>query len=611
MAETWEIGLFIAGLILFGLLSAWAFYLTSDEYRLRRKRRQLGYEEDQGSIFGLLCALCIGPVNRSRWERQHKQFRTPDYGKPDKDWQKVRPSDEPGQEWQLLPRGDVQADGKRLATSKPAPPMADVAIAEENKEDSDDEQHDGIYPAAAPAPSKLPPARSISKLAIPDSDAPAAAPPAPASSAPDVAAKAREAVARAQLHMRAIEFAPAEAIRPPTSYSRPLSTAQLASVVHNMTITSLQDDFRTLPLHLASSKSLGEHLLRELREPRILPSVTTRIQLDRPPGAKISGFINANAVRGFQGNPMRFIVTQAPLSGFESGRVGTQVAFWSMVYQYQAPVVIMLIEPQPHRCTRYWPVPDGNLRSGPFEVRHHGFDKHRGFLVSSLSLTLRGKTHRFQHICLSGWNEHGLPRSSKSVIALLRYLRNLKVRGPIVVHDDRGLGPSGVFVASDYCIDQAQAGKVDVMQAVYTLRQDRAALVESRAEYQYIHRLVLGYLDGKDQKGAAVASNAAAQPPPKTKAMPSDMRVKPQPSKPVSSSDPASAVPEPDHAPPSYQPAPRYGNAETADHGVNRVTRRPSEESSFSNIAQRVGAGKTQRQYDVDHLGKAPTLPEH
>ena len=94
MAEAWEIALFLVGLLSFLLLSAFIYYRTSDDYKLKKRRRELGYEvEDWTTSLLLCCQLCIGPVNRKRWEMKHKLFRTPDYGPPDRS--KARPELEP------------------------------------------------------------------------------------------------------------------------------------------------------------------------------------------------------------------------------------------------------------------------------------------------------------------------------------------------------------------------------------------------------------------------------------------------------------------------------------------------------------------------------------
>ena len=85
MAAAWEVGLFLFGLIVFLILSAVVYYRTGDDYKLRKRRKELGYDVDSWTdTLMVCCVLCLGPVNRSRWERKHKYFRTDDYGPLDK-----------------------------------------------------------------------------------------------------------------------------------------------------------------------------------------------------------------------------------------------------------------------------------------------------------------------------------------------------------------------------------------------------------------------------------------------------------------------------------------------------------------------------------------------
>jgi hypothetical protein len=85
MAADYEVALFALGLVGFLAVSAAVYYRTSDEYKLLKKRKELGYEVDSWwSSIALCCFVCLGPINRSRWERKHRFFKTTDYGKADR-----------------------------------------------------------------------------------------------------------------------------------------------------------------------------------------------------------------------------------------------------------------------------------------------------------------------------------------------------------------------------------------------------------------------------------------------------------------------------------------------------------------------------------------------
>ena len=76
--------MFFLAVVVYIVLASLLYWRTSDDYKLRKKRKELGYEvPGLFSAFKFLCILCLGPINRKRWESKHKHYHTEDYGPPD------------------------------------------------------------------------------------------------------------------------------------------------------------------------------------------------------------------------------------------------------------------------------------------------------------------------------------------------------------------------------------------------------------------------------------------------------------------------------------------------------------------------------------------------
>lgn len=116
-SDTAETVLFVLGLVVFLVFSAWLYWRTSDDYRVRKAKLELGYEvDDVCSTFHACCTCCCGVRERRKWERENLFYRTDEYGPPDPHWMDVKAADQPGQEWQRLPRGDVARQRKLIST---------------------------------------------------------------------------------------------------------------------------------------------------------------------------------------------------------------------------------------------------------------------------------------------------------------------------------------------------------------------------------------------------------------------------------------------------------------------------------------------------------------
>ncbi len=70
-------------------------------------------------------------------------------------------------------------------------------------------------------------------------------------------------------------------------------------------------------------------------------------------------------------------------------------------------------------------------------------------------------------------------------------VRLTESNGPAVVHCSAGIGRTGVLIAVDIGMKALNAGegKLDILRAVSTLRQDRAGCVQTRDQYKFVHQV--------------------------------------------------------------------------------------------------------------------------
>ncbi len=77
--------------------------------------------------------------------------------------------------------------------------------------------------------------------------------------------------------------------------------------------------------------------------------------------------------------------------------------------------------------------------------------------------------------------------------------------GRVLVVSDDGYSRCGIYCAAAACLEQVRhGGKVDVFQAVKTVRKSRPQLVANPTEYKYCYDVVLHYVlnyFGKGKKG--------------------------------------------------------------------------------------------------------------
>jgi len=243
----------------------------------------------------------------------------------------------------------------------------------------------------------------------------------------------------------------------------------------------------------------------------ILPFNHNRVKLLQQRPNK-TDYINASHIEA-PNNVRRYIATQGPLSK-------TIEDFWLMIWEQNINIIVMLakqIEKGETKCETYWPEKAGcSLIFRDIELKitleSEILDAKSSCYVRTLKLEkLEGsiaKCREITQLQTIAWPDHGLPDSPDSIINLITkkneclqhytLLNNGNI-GPVVVHCSAGCGRTGTFCTVDSTLtllpNLQQNDPTDlILSVVQHFRQQRIAMVETFAQFQFCYLVVLSKL---------------------------------------------------------------------------------------------------------------------
>uniref|UniRef100_A0A336KPC3 protein-tyrosine-phosphatase n=1 Tax=Culicoides sonorensis TaxID=179676 RepID=A0A336KPC3_CULSO len=247
----------------------------------------------------------------------------------------------------------------------------------------------------------------------------------------------------------------------------------------------------------------GEENVSKNRNQSAIPFDRNRVILQPVPGVGHSTYINASFIEGYD-NSESFIITQDPID--------TTIAdFWRMVLEQGVNTIVMISEigDAPNKCPRYWAddeIQYENIKikyiqseSGPYYTR-------REFIVSSVKNT--EDTIQVTQFQYQGWPtvEGEVPEVTRGICEIVnqaqKHHNSQAARseyvgpGPILVHCNMGTDKSSIFVAMCILIQQLRLEKkVDICTTTRKLRSQRNLMIDSYAQYEFLHRAIVNYAD--------------------------------------------------------------------------------------------------------------------
>ncbi|NWW88722.1 PTN7 phosphatase, partial [Rhynochetos jubatus] len=202
---------------------------------------------------------------------------------------------------------------------------------------------------------------------------------------------------------------------------------------------------------------------------------------------------------GYMGQPREYIATQGPM-------LNTVTDFWEMVWQEEAPLIVMItkLQERKEKCVHYWPEKEGTY--GPFTIHVQGVSECMEYMVRDLSIQLEGEHRRVKHILFPSWPDQQTPESAKPLLQLVskveEILQAAASPGPIIVHCSAGIGRTGCFIATRIgCQQLKEKGEVDILGIVCHLRIDRGGMIQTSEQYQFLHHTLALYASQLPERG--------------------------------------------------------------------------------------------------------------
>ncbi|EDV97391.1 GH16835, partial [Drosophila grimshawi] len=231
----------------------------------------------------------------------------------------------------------------------------------------------------------------------------------------------------------------------------------------------------------------------------VIPYDRNRVILSPIPMKDNSTYINASFIEGYD-NTESFIIAQDPLEN-------TIGDFWRMISEQSVSTLIMISEigDGPRKCPRYWA--DDEIQYDQILVKYvHSescpYYTRREFYVTNCKIDDTLKVTQFQY---NGWPtvDGEVPEVCRGIIELVdqahkhyKNHKNIGCRSPLTVHCSLGTDRSSIFVAMCILVQHLRLEKsVDICSTTRKLRSQRPGLLNSFAQYEFLHRAIINYSD--------------------------------------------------------------------------------------------------------------------
>ncbi|XP_053722624.1 receptor-type tyrosine-protein phosphatase H-like isoform X2 [Synchiropus splendidus] len=229
----------------------------------------------------------------------------------------------------------------------------------------------------------------------------------------------------------------------------------------------------------------------------ILPYDASRVKLSGK-----SDYINASFMPGYR-NDQEYIATQGPLPATVSD-------FWRMVWEQQVRSIVMVtncVELTRIKCEQYWPPPDRPHLYGDLLVSVDSQTEETNWTLKDITVkhSSTSEQRRVKHFHFTAWPDHGVPQTTSVLIKFRRLVRQHiqeeMSTAPTVVHCSAGVGRTGTLIALDVLLQQLEQEKaVDIHGFVHKMRLRRPHMVQTEAQYVYLHQCILDSLPSHEQQ---------------------------------------------------------------------------------------------------------------
>ncbi|XP_071943072.1 uncharacterized protein [Antedon mediterranea] len=283
-------------------------------------------------------------------------------------------------------------------------------------------------------------------------------------------------------------------------FSRPVPNTRFVHHVKSMgsagryKFSDEYEDLRTIGLEQTSvAGDLLENRYKN-RYSNILPYDHNRVQIS---GAE--DYINASFMTGVSGAMEEYIATQGPLPD-------TKNDFWRMIWDHNVPTIVMIgkcVEQGRVKCDHYWPFDQDSTIYGNITVTMTAENAMPEWIIREFTIEKDGVVRAVRHFNYTEWPAHGVPTETDTFMRFVRtvHAQSSPNAGPTAVHCSAGVGRTAVFIALDilsqYLVRQKSNDNIDIFGVVAQMRLERCYMVQTEAQYVFIHQAVLDLLLGK------------------------------------------------------------------------------------------------------------------
>nr|XP_057939375.1 tyrosine-protein phosphatase non-receptor type 3 [Doryrhamphus excisus] len=221
----------------------------------------------------------------------------------------------------------------------------------------------------------------------------------------------------------------------------------------------------------------------------ILPYDATRVTLQGQ-----EDYINASHITlapPVSGVCLRYVAAQGPLPH-------TCSHFWQTVWEQQSHTIIMLTtltERGRTKCHQYWPHPPEVKDYGHMRVKCHSEECNLAYVTRRFTLThtKRGEDRAVTHLQYVAWPDHGVPEDPSDFLLFVSSVRERRrAEEPLMVHCSAGIGRTGVLITMETALTLLDRGlPVFPLDVVKTLRDQRAMMVQTTCQYQFVCEAIL------------------------------------------------------------------------------------------------------------------------
>ncbi|XP_048779447.1 tyrosine-protein phosphatase non-receptor type 5-like [Ostrea edulis] len=274
-----------------------------------------------------------------------------------------------------------------------------------------------------------------------------------------------------------------------------LSRRDLRNAVKNS--RALYEEFWEIPMnHPEKVYVAGSGMKNRYRT--IIPNEHSRVILPDSEWDPLSSYINANYIKGYEGEEKAYIATQGPMSH-------TIVDFWRMVWIEKSPIIVMITklkEKAKTKCENYLPEDNETWCAfGDIEVKVDRVLNKQSYILRHLLLRSEGEVQHVLHYWYTAWPDHKPTQSPHMLLQLIQEVElrryrgdSGRARGPVIVHCSAGIGRTGCFIAISTGMRQLrEEHSVDVLGVVCNMRSDRGGMIQTHEQYEFIHQALCEY----------------------------------------------------------------------------------------------------------------------